>query len=61
MCMALALEEAGLKPEDVDYINTHGTATPQGGMPTSAPPSAPSSATMPTIWPSPPPREPPAT
>ncbi len=31
MCMALALEEAGLKPEDVDYINTHGTATPKGG------------------------------
>lgn len=30
MCMALALEEAGLKPEDVDYINTHGTATPKG-------------------------------
>ena len=30
LCMAAALEQAGLKPEDVDYINTHGTATPKG-------------------------------
>lgn len=27
-----ALEEAGLNPEDVDYINTHGTSTPLGDM-----------------------------
>ncbi|MCH5265742.1 MAG: beta-ketoacyl-ACP synthase II [Lachnospiraceae bacterium] len=29
-CMKKAIEHAGLKPEDVDYINTHGTSTPMG-------------------------------
>lgn len=29
-CMKKALENAGLQPEDVDYINTHGTSTPVG-------------------------------
>jgi 3-oxoacyl-[acyl-carrier-protein] synthase II len=31
-CMRVALEEAGLQPHDVDYINTHGTSTPLGDI-----------------------------
>jgi 3-oxoacyl-[acyl-carrier-protein] synthase II len=30
--MQYALDEAGLKPEDVDYINTHGTSTYAGDI-----------------------------
>jgi 3-oxoacyl-[acyl-carrier-protein] synthase II len=30
--MINALEEAGIKPEEVDYINTHGTSTPLGDI-----------------------------
>ena len=30
--MESALEDAGLKPEDIDYINVHGTSTPVGDI-----------------------------
>ncbi len=32
MAMKLAIEEAGMKPEEVDHINTHGTSTPVGDI-----------------------------
>jgi 3-oxoacyl-[acyl-carrier-protein] synthase II len=30
--MNVALEDAGMKPGDIDYINTHGTSTPLGDI-----------------------------
>lgn len=30
LAMGNALEDAGMKPEDIDYINVHGTSTPVG-------------------------------
>lgn len=32
LVMKNALEDAGMKPEDVDYINVHGTSTPVGDV-----------------------------
>ena len=32
LVMNRALKDAGLKPEDIDYINVHGTATPVGDV-----------------------------
>lgn len=32
LSMRNALEDAGMKPEDIDYINVHGTSTPVGDV-----------------------------
>ena len=31
-CMKMALDSANLKPEDIDYLNAHGTSTPVGDV-----------------------------
>ena len=32
LSMQMALDDAGMKPEDIDYINVHGTSTPVGDV-----------------------------
>ena len=31
-CMQIAIDDAGIKPDDIDYINAHGTSTPMNDL-----------------------------
>lgn len=33
VCIEQAIRDAGIAPEDVEYVNTHGTSTPAGDIP----------------------------
>ena len=36
VCMCRGLQDAGVQPDDVNYVNAHGTSTPVGEFPSYA-------------------------